>query len=109
MSYQLRLEGRSNYISLSRQYKDLVLYCRHSNKFFFVVVDNEDMLERLKTNRYFQAVMEITENIPLYKVAMNMQMGKSASTTKKRLSVVNLEVIECRDKSVPHDVYKLIF
>jgi len=109
MSYQLRLDGHSNYISLSRQYKDLILYCRQSNKFFFIVVENEEMVERLKTNRHFQAVMEITENIPLYKVAMNMQMGRSASTIQKRLSVVNLEIIECRDKSVPHDVYKLIF
>jgi len=109
MAFQLQYEGRSDFLSMCNEYQNLFLYCRVHNDYFFVIVEDTELVQDLNYDGRFQAVMEVTENIPLYKVAMNMQMGGSSSTTRRKLSVVNVEVVDCREENLLHDVYRLMF
>ena len=106
MSYILRKERSLNYVGLSMNVHDKFLYCRYGNKFIFVV-GNDNIISRFESQRYIQVAMEVIENIPMYKVAMNVQMGRGIETSQKRIRLVNLEIVECRDKNIYHDVYRL--
>lgn len=106
MAYVLRKERQSNYVGLLRSSSDKFVYCRFENKFIFVV-STADVISRFEGQRFIQVAMEVIENIPMYKVAMNVQMGRGIETSQKRIRLVNLEIVECRDKSIYHDVYRL--
>lgn len=107
MGYLVRKDmSRHNFVEMTRLYGESFLYCRYGNDYIFIHGANP-LIEKLKSKKRFEAVMCTQEKIPLYKVAMNAQMGKGFATTKNSRTRVELLVVECREKVLYKDVYVL--
>ena len=98
--------GRDTKMGLERKGYDTIL-CQIGNKMGYIA-GRPQAIERIKGQKQFRALMEEEKKIPLYKQAMQMQMGrvpKQKETTRLNCFV---KVIDDKENKAPLTVWKII-